>query len=640
MLIALFVGLLALGTVHALPDVSNNGHLIHESAHARQPRWEKRTELPDRDSKFPMRIALMQRNLHQAEALLMQVSHPGSSTFGQYWTPERVADAFAPSDESLMAVAGWLVDSGISKESISVTPNRGSIVFNITIGEAEDLLHTKYYQYSDSITGKAGMACDHYSVPREIRPHIDFITPTVTLHSPRQRRRRRTGPSIAQPLHPKPGLQSLEVSKLPATDDLSNCDTAITPDCLRALYNIPRGTSAHPNNSLGIYAQSPDEYLQADLDVFFRNFTPELVGRPPNFVSIDGGAKFNSSYQFQLTTETAEGDLDLMYSMALSFPLNVSFYQVGDINSGGNLDLFLDALDGSFCTYEGGDPSNTPSYPDPLPHGFNQTRSCGGAPIPKIISVSYEGDEIGASDLEKDRMCHEFMKLGLMGVSVFFASGDAGVAGNSGCLDPATDGTTFNPEFPATCPYITAVGGTQVNTGSSVSDPESVMEAVTISGGGFSNFFAMPDYQKEAVLAWFEANPSVYNSTTFNNTRQARGYPDVAFNGVNYLVGVAQNPPYIPNDKFGTVSGTSASCPAFAATIALINEARLNAGKTTVGFINPVIYAHPDVFNDITSGSNPGCGTIGFNATKGWDPVTGLGTPKFPELFELYLSLP
>ncbi len=45
-------------------------------------------------------------------------------------------------------------------------------------------------------------------------------------------------------------------------------------------------------------------------------------------------------------------------------------------------------------------------------------------------------------------------------------------------------------------------------------------------------------------------------------------------------------------------------------------------------------------FNDIISGSNPGCGTDGFKTTKGWDPVTGLGTPKFPVLKNLWLSLP
>ena len=45
-------------------------------------------------------------------------------------------------------------------------------------------------------------------------------------------------------------------------------------------------------------------------------------------------------------------------------------------------------------------------------------------------------------------------------------------------------------------------------------------------------------------------------------------------------------------------------------------------------------------FNDITTGSNPGCNTEGFYAEPGWDPVTGVGTPDFTKLVELWLQLP
>lgn len=57
--------------------------------------------------------------------------------------------------------------------------------------------------------------------------------------------------------------------------------------------------------------------------------------------------------------------------------------------------------------------------------------------------------------------------------------------------------------------------------------------------------------------------------------------------------------------------------PIFAAIINLINEERLAIGKGPVGFVNPVLYENPQVLNDITNGSNPGCGTDGFFAVKG-----------------------
>lgn len=53
-----------------------------------------------------------------------------------------------------------------------------------------------------------------------------------------------------------------------------------------------------------------------------------------------------------------------------------------------------------------------------------------------------------------------------------------------------------------------------------------------------------------------------------------------------------------------------------------------------------LFYSNPQVFNDITSGNNPGCGTNGFTATQGWDPVTGLGTPNFEAMASLVKSLP
>lgn len=71
-----------------------------------------------------------------------------------------------------------------------------------------------------------------------------------------------------------------------------------------------------------------------------------------------------------------------------------------------------------------------------------------------------------------------------------------------------------------------------------------------------------------------------------------------------------------------------------------LNEERMAIGKGPVGFLNPVLYENPWVLNDITNGSNPGCGTDGFYAVKGWDPVTGLGTPNYPKMLQLFLSLP
>jgi tripeptidyl-peptidase-1 len=69
--------------------------------------------------------------------------------------------------------------------------------------------------------------------------------------------------------------------------------------------------------------------------------------------------------------------------------------------------------------------------------------------------------------------------------------------------------------------------------------------------------------------------------------------------------------------------GTSVWATVFAGPITRINSSRLNVGKKPVGFINPTLYQHPEVFNDVTVGKIPSCNTMGFSAVEGWDPVSG-----------------
>jgi tripeptidyl-peptidase I len=74
--------------------------------------------------------------------------------------------------------------------------------------------------------------------------------------------------------------------------------------------------------------------------------------------------------------------------------------------------------------------------------------------------------------------------------------------------------------------------------------------------------------------------------------------------------------------------GTSASTPTVASIISLVNDALIVEGRPPLGFLNPWIYSKGlEAFNDVTIGSAPGCNTTGFPAVKGWDAVSGFGTP-------------
>lgn len=299
----------------------------------------------------------------------------------------------------------------------------------------------------------------------------------------------------------------------------------------------------------------------------------------------------------------------------------------------------LDALDASYCTFEGGDdPTEDGIYPDTLPGGFNGPESCGIVKPANIISTSYSMVESQITPFYAIRECNEYGKLGLMGVTIVYSSGDEGVSGhNDLCLNPdgsqSANGTRFNPLFPSVCPFVTSVGATQINPNSTVFEPEGACEQVIFSGGGFSNVFKRPSYQDDAVNSFLKNHPPPFTSAQFN-TSGSRGFPDLAANGARYVVAV--------DGEFELVFGTSCAAPVVASILTLVNDARLAVGKRPIGFINPTIYSEQfkGAFNDITMGGNQGCGTPGFSAVPGWDPVSGLGTPNFPKLLARWLLLP
>lgn len=102
--------------------------------------------------------------------------------------------------------------------------------------------------------------------------------------------------------------------------------------------------------------------------MFFANYSPPLVGKAPTFISIDGGVDQTTDQSFNYN---GESDLDLEYAMALVYPQQVTLYQVGDTVESASFNNFLDALDGSYCTYQGGDdPTQDSVYPDPNPGGY------------------------------------------------------------------------------------------------------------------------------------------------------------------------------------------------------------------------------------------------------------------------------
>ena len=321
----------------------------------------------------------------------------------------------------------------------------------------------------------------------------------------------------------------------------------------------------------------------SDLDVFFKAYSPSQIGSRPTLVSIDGGS-YNSGNSSDLN-DLVEGDLDVQTVMGLlGKTQEVTLYQNGDVTGIESFNNFLDALDGSYCA--GDDPTFDGTYPNKQPGGYAGPEDCGDKQTSYVITTSYGYQEADLTPAYMKRQCAEYGKLSLTGVTFIYSSGDTGVAGVNGtCL--TEDGSQqqgapiFNPTFPSGCPYVTSVGATQVVPGNSVYAPETAVYQQFPSGGGFSNVFPRPDFQQAPVEAYLtDVVPGLGLPDGVFNT-SSRGFPDVSANGYNYSIAL--------DGAFYLVYGTSASAPTFAALLTAVNDARLAAGKASVGWINPAV---------------------------------------------------
>ncbi|KAF9006660.1 tripeptidyl peptidase A [Cyathus striatus] len=567
--------------------------------------WVKHS-VPPPDHNIVLRIGLPQSQFNILEEHLYEISDPDHARYGQHLTKEQVEELVAPHPESVEAVNKWLFSHGITEADLSRSPAQDWVTLRIPVSLAEKMLDTSYHVWQHTKDGDYLVRTTSYSLPEELLPHVDVIQPTTLFG-------RFKGARSTIVWDEDTDLRAASVSDQglePIIDAISgvtidpSCNVTITVSCLKQLYNAVGYVPSANDNSIGLTGYLEQFANFEDLQSFFKDQVPEAVGSSFKFISVKGGLNNQT-----LSEAGAEANLDVQFALGISHPVPGTFYSTAgrppfnpDIRTPTDTnEPYTDWLD--FVL----------SHPNP----------------PLTISTSYGDDEQTVPEDFARRACAQFAQLGARGVSVIFSSGDFGVG--DGNPDPATqecstnDGlnaTRFIPAFPASCPFVTSVGGTQnIN-------PE-VAVSRFFSGGGFSNYFSRPKYQDEQVGKFLDGLPKGLYKDLFNPA--GRGIPDVAAQGDRFRIFLSGAP--------RSIGGTSASSPTFAGIVALLNDARLKAQKSPLGFLNPLLYSKGvDSFNDILSGKNPGCGTEGFNATKGWDPVTGLGTPNFGKLKEIVVK--
>ncbi|THH19894.1 hypothetical protein EW146_g1336 [Bondarzewia mesenterica] len=600
--IALILGRMSLASPTASP------HILKEHV-TPSPRWVSLGAAPA-EHILSLRIALPQPNFATLEKHLHEVSDPTHARYGAHLSKEEVEDLVAPHSISIAAVDAWLLSHGIPESECMRSPARDWVTIKVPVRLAEKMLATcdaptqKYHVWKHSVDGDVMVRTTSYSLPQALHEHIELIQPTTMFA------RLRSASSSVRFMDAEDPTSGPEVETSMITDPVSgmqvdaSCNRIITIKCLQQLYNMVGYTpSATNGNQIGITGYLDQWANLEDLKSFYEDQRLATVNPSFSVTLINGGQNDQN-----LDKAGSEASLDVQYAFGLTDPIPGTFY-----STAGQPPFIADARSTSN--------TNEP-YAEWLDYVLGQSV------VSQTISTSYGDDEQTVPKSYAQRICRGLAQLGVRGVSLLFSSGDFGVGDGDG--NPETqkcftnddrNAMRFIPIFPATCPYVTSVGGTQ-------HVPE-VAVSRFFSGGGFSDYFDRPSYQNDSVLSYLDKLPSGTYDGLYNPN--GRAFPDVSAQGDFFRIFFKGKPRLI--------GGTSASSPAFAAVVSLLNDARVSAGLPTLGFLNPLLYSKGmKGLNDITVGNSTGCGTSGFNASEGWDPVTGLGTPNFGKLKDIVMA--
>eukprot|EP01031_Cornospumella_fuschlensis_P032428 gene32428-39213_t len=525
----------------------------------------------------------------------------------------------------------WL-SSNSDAEITWVSRRKDYIKVTASIGTWERVLNTHFYLYEDRSRrqtddgpGKFMHGSTEYSIPAYLEHDIAAVFHTVqtppVFHS---RYRTVKANKFSQRFK-----TNLRVRK---DGQISTMNSDVDPAFLNSYYQIESNIgSAQLNQSV---FETGDEYFSpSDLTQFQNKYglTEQSA------ISIGGHSTSQSCNTGNI--DCSEGNLDIQYIMGIAQVTFSIYWYVAETQT---QDPFV-----AWIT-DVADEENPP----------------------QSNSISWGSNEFANSASTMNSFDDEASLLAIRGVTITVSSGDDGAPNEDqdlGCLCQFTSsssqsdwkgsnswsGRGYFPSFPATSPWVTAVGATM---GPNTGDPEiacqSQLGGLITTGGGFSTYYPVPSWQEETTSYYF-SHLSAGETPTSGYNSQGRGYPDISLIGVEYQV-IIDGDPY-------SLYGTSASSPVIAAFVSLVNAARIRNNLSAIGFLNPTLYAvglnntlglgnvYNASFNDVTSGHNRCCSysninnpsgatccASGFYTTAGWDPVTGWGSVFYRDFAAIF----
>jgi subtilase family serine protease len=586
------------------------------------------------------RVYLGWQDADAVTALATAVSTPGSASYRQFLTPQQFRARFAPTQSDVSAVQKWLRDAGFT---VDYTPQNGHYVAaEGSVAQAEAAFGTTVgvYASGDLLLHAPETAL---SVPAS----LSTVTAVVGLDDSAALVTHSAPPSPAfvngQPCSAYWGekttanTSTLDGTVVPGTWPYAPCGT--TPSQLQSAYGISSAVAAG-NNGAGQTVAIIDAYA-----------SPTIAADANEYSSRHGLPSMNGG-QFQQVV--APGTVKRPESGArnpVKGPVQDPQGWYGEETL--DVEAVHSIAPGATIVYVGA-PNNYQDLDAALNHVVDQH-------LASIVTNSYGfSSEALPSGYIKPYL-DTMLQAVVTGIGVYFSSGDNGdeTGGNPANAAAAT------PDWPASSPWVTAVGGTSLGVGAngqylfetgwqtgrsglsggawSPAYPGSYLYG---SGGGTSRLFAQPGYQAGVVPAAI---------ATKNGGAPARAVPDIAALGdptTGILVGQTQT---FPDGSTAyseyRIGGTSLSSPLMAGFMALVQQ---RAGHD-LGFANPLIYAHAGsaAYHDVTPATGLGAvraeyvngvdasngyvytlrslsfdTNLTIHTRAGYDDVTGVGTPN------------
>lgn len=578
------------------------------------------------------------------ERLAQAVNDPSSPRYGQFLTAEQIRGRYGAPAAALQQATRYFKAQGLKAEVDSM-----GLWLKVTLDSQrlKSLTGARLKRYRSGLTARTFLKPEGIpSVPEALRSvvgHIEGLDQTP-IQAPRPK---------SVPKHP--AIQSKALSKALADGsgppfygayNSAGPNLGSPKGCAAGL--VPHGETNWPPGLYSAQSYTPNQWLTAygltDLHARGLNGTGERLA----VIEIDGFraqdiATFDACFGFNL------------------LPIYAHTYPEGpELAPGGETTLDLEIISAVAPGLErvdvwqstDGKGQADPSTPS-LARTFKAAVFDGPrSDRPTVVSISLYMCETGVTVGTYELLEKLFKRAALSGVSVFVASGDLGV---TTCrANGSTIANWVAVGYPASSPWVTAVGGTNLllNPDNTIrsevvwNDPlflywiiQDLFPLMTPEAGtgGISQLFPMPKWQQAL-------QPSVFQGST------TRGVPDVAL----LADAVPGYSIFLPLgdglSAWQAIGGTSAATPLMASATALMNQSLRQNHKARLGFLAPVLYrigldaeSSAKAFNDVTFGNNnttwqTPLGSYDpstYSAQEGYDLASGWGSPRFPQLLEV-----